>query len=261
MKKSLKALLLAMVLVTMPVSIFAASVSPSESTSSGRDNSSNSGSSSSGGGGGGSSSSSSSSSGSSSVVVAGGPGSSAVSSSINTTDSSSTSTTESGLLETTDAYVTASSGTVYYSGAAYTNPENGIVTALVAEKTSEEKETDNPTTTYVTDRTAKTAGLPDEVKQTISELDNGNISSVSGVDTSGMKTLGSTVAARNEAGGPATIYCSGISADNAGRLKVLRYNNWTGAWDVVDCTVDVENQVVHCNIATSSTLIIVEVNE
>ncbi|MCC8125932.1 MAG: hypothetical protein LIO92_00820 [Clostridiales bacterium] len=235
MKKSLKALLLAMVLVMVPVASFAASSSTTTTTSASRDNSNNASGHSSSGGGGGSSSSSSSSS--SSTVVAG-----------------SSSSTSSGIVEATYTSVTNGQSETWSVGATYTRLNDGVVTALVGDVATDELEAANPSTAYAAVGICKLAGLPEYVKTIIGQVDYGDMSAVPGVDLTGYQTYGTTIAVRSEAGSVATIYCSELPASGA---KILFYNNWTQTWSLIDCTVDAEAGTVTFVAPTSGTAQIV----
>ncbi|MCD8221434.1 MAG: hypothetical protein LUD07_04435 [Clostridiales bacterium] len=233
MKKSLRALLLAMVLVVVPVASFAAT-STTTSTSSSRDNSNNGSSHSSSGGGGGSSSSSSSSG----TVVSGG----------------SSSSSASGIVETKSTTVTNSQGETWNVGAIYTRLSDGVVTALLGDVATDEIEAENLSTAYVAVSESKLAGLPEYVKTIIGQADRGDMSAVPGVDLTGYKAYGTTIAVRSEAGSTATIYCSELPESGA---KILFYNNWTQTWSLIDCSVNAEAGTVTFTVPTSGHALIV----
>ncbi len=224
MKRPIMALLLAAALVAMPCAAFAAS------SYGGRDNAENSRSSGGGGGGGGGSSS-------------GAP----------VVSTSAGSTTSNGIVETLNVSITTPAGVTFVSGASYTRLSDGVVTALVSPATSAEAEAVSPNLPYEAVAAGKTAGLPEDVVMTISNLDQG-ILSVPGMDLSGYRTFGTTIAVRAEAGATAQIYCSEIPSGGA---QILYYDNWTMTWMLLPCTVDAANSCVAFTVPTSGTAIII----
>jgi serine/threonine-protein kinase len=211
MRKSIKAIALAVVLAAMPVAAFAAGSTDTNNTDYSSDSSDGSGS-------GGSSTSGVSNAGTT-------PGS------ITPEATTTTVTTATGVKVTVEGSTTNS---------------NGVTSGLV----------DNGSGATVATGNAATAGLDPEVVETINAVNNGDISNIPGIDTTGMSAYGSTVAVRAEAGNQAvSIYVSELPA--SGVVKIAFYNNYTGTWSLIDATVDPETNTVTFTAPISGTAVVV----
>jgi hypothetical protein len=209
MKKSIKAIALAVVLAAMPVAAFAAG-----STSASNTNYSSS---------------------------SDGDSSSNNSSGSTTTASSTTGSTAAA----TTVTVTTPTGAKVTVAAATTNSA-GVTSGMV----------DNGSGATVAAGAAATAGLPENVVNTINAINNGDLSSVPGVDLSGKAAYGSTVAVRAEAGNLAvSIYVSTLPA--SGVVQVLFYNNYTNSYSLIDAVVDPATNTVTFTAPISGTAVVV----
>jgi hypothetical protein len=174
-----------------------------------------------------------------SIGNAGGGGSS-------TTSVSNAGTTPGSTIETvTTTTVTTASGKKVTVQAATTN-SSGVTSGMV----------DNGSGATVATGNAATAGLPENVVETINAVNNGDISNIPGIDTTGLSAYGSTVAVRAEAGNQAvSIYVSELPA--SGVVKIAFYNNYTQTWSLIDAIVDPETNIVTFEAPISGTAVVV----
>ncbi len=103
---------------------------------------------------------------------------------------------------------------------------------------------------------AKTAGLPAETVAVIEAVDSGNLAAVPGVDTIGKTAYGVSAAVRAEEGNKlVTLYVSDLPAGST--AQILFYNNSTGTWTVISATVNPEGNRVTFIAPYSGTAIVI----
>lgn len=91
---------------------------------------------------------------------------------------------------------------------------------------------------------AKTAGLPAETVSIINQIDAGNLSAVQEVDTAGKTGYGVSAAVRAEEGNKlVTLYVSDLPSGIT-TTEILFYNNATGRWSKLIGTVSVDGKKV-----------------
>jgi hypothetical protein len=231
MKKSIKAIALAVLLAAMPVTAFAAgSPSAGNTNYSSNDDSSDDGSSSS------TSTSNTGNSTSSNGTITAGTGNT-----VSTIGSTPGSTTTSDTVT-----VVTQSGTKVEVQAATTN-SSGIMSGFV--------NTDNGVTVVTGE--AATEGLPQTVVDTITAVNNtGDLSGIQGVDTTGKSAYGNTVTVNAAAENlSVSIYVSSLPAN--GIVQVAFFNKITQTWMMIDAVANPATQIVTFTAPNSGTAVVV----
>jgi hypothetical protein len=145
----------------------------------------------------------------------------------------------------TSATVTTVSGSKVTVKGATTN-NRGVISGMVT----------NGSDASVAIGDAAIAGLPASVVDTINAVNLGDLSSIPGIDMTGLTAYGSTVAVRAESGNQViSIYVSQLPAN--GVVKVAFYNNYTFTWSLIDATVDPAMNIVTFTAPISGTAVVV----
>jgi hypothetical protein len=105
---------------------------------------------------------------------------------------------------------------------------------------------------------AKTAGLPENVVETIEKLDSGDLSAIKDVDLEGKTAIGGTMALVSEAQTPASIYVSPDALPENGKVWILFYDNVQGTWSIIEAQVNEETKTVDFTIPNSGIALVLK---